>query len=536
MAPYLSDLAPPKKREGVGNSSLTITTSSPEAQAYFNRGLSLLHCFWELEAYRNFLEVVRLDPDCAMGYWGICMSLPGKTIEAQGPRTNALASARRLGPTTSAHEQLYIEGIGALIEGGPPAYIPILRRINEQYPDDLDAKAWLAYFVQNGYLAGTTIRNRGQSEALRLLDEGLKKAPDHLALHHYRIHVLESGPEFLLAKTNAERLLEIAPNSAHLLHMPGHLFFLSGDYARARDAFIASDQFDTDYLKAEGLPAYDHPHYLHNLHYLALCQAELGQKQQALATARRYRDIALDPNRDKPEGRFQQLYEGRAMETKVAMRFADWGAALQALEPINPDDRTSGCLGADQYHEALRTYLRGRIACAAGEQEAARATIKAIETLGRQMIQTPKTFQVSSQGLYHKKALQYIDVLLHELKLCASSPAGGRVSALWTGRAAEIEAKIGYQEPPVTARPALFTTGEVFLAHERWTDAIDAFTSTLKSRPNSPWANVSLARAYRGAGNMAAAQQSYRNALAVWSDQADPDLPELLEATSGAAE
>ncbi|MEJ6561082.1 MAG: hypothetical protein QNL77_02480 [Akkermansiaceae bacterium] len=89
-APYLKDLPPPPMREGIGNSSLKITTKSKAAQKWFNQGWNLLYAFWEFEAYRAFLQAVEADPDCAMAYWGIAMSLPGKNPEALIERKNAL--------------------------------------------------------------------------------------------------------------------------------------------------------------------------------------------------------------------------------------------------------------------------------------------------------------------------------------------------------------------------------------------------------------------------------------------------------------
>src|SRR5687768_1646961 len=73
------DMPAPALVDGYGNSELKIMTDSPQAQAYFNQGLRLLHCFWEFEAYRAFKEAARLDPKAAMPYWGIAMALDGDT-------------------------------------------------------------------------------------------------------------------------------------------------------------------------------------------------------------------------------------------------------------------------------------------------------------------------------------------------------------------------------------------------------------------------------------------------------------------------
>src|SRR5260370_24435895 len=67
----MTEMPPPPRITGIGDSHLQITTKSAKAQAYFDQGLNLLHCFWDFEAYRAFKEAARLDPNAAIAYWGI---------------------------------------------------------------------------------------------------------------------------------------------------------------------------------------------------------------------------------------------------------------------------------------------------------------------------------------------------------------------------------------------------------------------------------------------------------------------------------
>ena len=48
-----------------------VTTKSKEAEVWFNRGLNWCYAFHHKEALRCFDKVIELDPDCAMGYWGV---------------------------------------------------------------------------------------------------------------------------------------------------------------------------------------------------------------------------------------------------------------------------------------------------------------------------------------------------------------------------------------------------------------------------------------------------------------------------------
>src|ERR1700732_1444328 len=48
---------------------------APSAQKPFERGVALLHSFWYEEAEREFLQIAKDDPHCAMAHWGVAMSL-----------------------------------------------------------------------------------------------------------------------------------------------------------------------------------------------------------------------------------------------------------------------------------------------------------------------------------------------------------------------------------------------------------------------------------------------------------------------------
>jgi hypothetical protein len=96
--------------QGIGEASLKITTASPQAQAYFDQGLKLLHCFWDFEAYRAFKEAARLDPSAAMAYWGEfeALGFEGRSGPMKAGQRAALDKAKSLAGKASEHEQFYI--------------------------------------------------------------------------------------------------------------------------------------------------------------------------------------------------------------------------------------------------------------------------------------------------------------------------------------------------------------------------------------------------------------------------------------------
>ncbi len=61
--------------DNLGTHHHAVTTHSPLAQRYFDQGLRLIYAFNHDEAVRAFKEAARLDPNCAMAYWGIGVAL-----------------------------------------------------------------------------------------------------------------------------------------------------------------------------------------------------------------------------------------------------------------------------------------------------------------------------------------------------------------------------------------------------------------------------------------------------------------------------
>ncbi len=178
----------PRKMTGIGDSHLQITTKSPEAQAWFDQGLNLTHCFWEFEAYRAFKEAARLDPDAAMAWWGIVQSV-SQYPEMDEEKKAALAKAKALMPAVTEHERFYIR---AQQKDDYEGFLREMEALIDQFPADLDAKLFLAIGSQYGYDHDGRPAKYGLYSQM-LLRDVLRADPNSAAAHHYMIHVLESS-------------------------------------------------------------------------------------------------------------------------------------------------------------------------------------------------------------------------------------------------------------------------------------------------------------------------------------------------------
>src|SRR5712692_3020438 len=142
--------------QNLGAHTFPVTTKSQRAQLFFNQGINLSYAFNLAEAGRAFGEAARLDPDCAMAYWGQALVL-GPNINApmspeDEPKAYALAQkALVMKAKASPRERAYIDAVAQRYSGKSDdrpvrdrAYADAMRTVSRRYPSDLDAAAFFA--------------------------------------------------------------------------------------------------------------------------------------------------------------------------------------------------------------------------------------------------------------------------------------------------------------------------------------------------------------------------------------------------------
>src|SRR5215471_14679942 len=267
-------LPPPVRISGIGNCHMQIT-ATPEAQMWFDQGLNLLHDFWDYESARAFQQAVRVDPQCAMCYWGLYRAEFFYHSTSQGHAGRALAQAVALKEHAGARERLYIDAAlardkamhGANSDSPPSQEQDLLRKIVADYPEDRQARIFLS--------------NAGGKDSLAILESLLKEDPEDSAANHYYIHALEFTDHPEKALHSANILGRLAPASGHMVHMPGHIYFRIGDYARAAQAFAASLAVDERYMREQHIEPDNNWNYVHNLMYSVASLLEQGKFDEA---------------------------------------------------------------------------------------------------------------------------------------------------------------------------------------------------------------------------------------------------------------
>ncbi len=549
-------LPPPLRLNGIGNAHIHIT-ASPEAQMWFDQGLNLLHDFWNYESERAFEQSVRVDQRCAMCYWGIYQAEKFSHSNSKFYSNQALAKAVSLKNHSSKAERLYIEASAAAEAAGTSEKednsiedskeVQIYRKLVKSNPKDMQARIFLAEALSDGYDDNDQPR-AGQKETLAILQGILKEDPENSAANHYWIHAVEPSQHPEQALHSAEILGRLAPTSGHMVHMPGHIFYRLGDYARAKEAFAASMKADESYMQAQHVQVDDDWNYVHNLMYAIANLMETGQLEEATALAGKSRAA-----RGELENTLYPWSPRDAMSRidprlPVALRSAEWPAVLSLLKSSDPPatlpnlqflarQLTQFALGMQALddHDLARAESASaqfdaelwRISNRLKDEEDAKVDEK--EQARKKEDVGPPKMQVMPDAM-PKPLLSNLSIMSLELRagLLIAKKRTANAKKLYA-QAAQEEKSLGYHEPPAFIRPVGETEAAAFMAASDWTDAKTAYEHALVDRPHSGFPLYGIALASEQAGDATAAASEYSDFLSAWKS-ADSDLSQLAHA------
>jgi tetratricopeptide (TPR) repeat protein len=553
--PPPEQLPVPIKMTGIGNSHIAIK-ATPEAQAWFDQGLSLLHDFWDYESAKAFEQSIRVDPNCAMCWWGLAQALGMRGDDGvKSYVEHAMDEAERLKNHASRSDKLYIEaGKADLLrrEQGHSAAIPALRKLVKKYPHDIEARIFLAEAVGDGYDENGEPK-AGQKERIAILEGVLREAPNDSAANHYWIHAMEPGNHPERAIPSAALLASLAPASGHMVHMPGHIYYRVGDYTQAEHWFGASMTADETYMRDQHVAVDDDWNYVHNMMYAIANLMEQGKLSDA---------NALSDHLSAARGQLSAtLYIWSARDQMarinrrlpVALRTADWDTVLALLSQANlPEgDKTANLrfLAAE-----LSDFATGMKALDNNDAVAAEAasdrmdaglwrTKRATDTgsdapkkngeeLAKKIaaaVSKPPADPISPDAIASPliQALSVASLELHAGVLIAKGKLEQGKKEFASAIAAEKD--LGYHEPPMYIRPVGENEAVALIRAKDYDGAKAAYEDALKERPNSGFALYGLALVRELAGDAPGARESYQAFLKAWST-ADPTLPEVVHA------
>jgi tetratricopeptide (TPR) repeat protein len=540
--PAPEELPVPVKMVGIGNGRIAITATA-EAQAWFDQGLNLYHDFWDYESTKAFEQGVRVDPNCAMCFWGLVQAegFRGGPDSAYGKK--ALAAALKLKGRVSERERLYLLAAREESKGKKKPKYKSLRKLVKKYPEDLQARIFLAEALMDGY-DDKGEPKAGSKQAIAMLEAVLKDAPNDSAANHYWIHAMEPSSHPERAIPSAALLASLAPTSGHMVHMPGHIYYRVGQYADGQRWFTASTEADEKYMREQKVGVDDDWNYVHNMQYSIANLMEQGRLQEANALS------------DKLSGARGELsatlYIWSARDDMarvsnrlpVALRVGDWGGVLAMLEgaPVKAGNLAFLAGELKEYALGMEALDAGKVA----DAEAASARLDAgLDAMKKKVDAKDAAKDKSKDDRAKGSAAPQVPVmpdaeaapLVKEFTIASLELRGGIAIAKSKGEdgkklfvdAAKKEKDLGYREPPFYIRPVGETEGLFLLKARDFAGAKAGFEAGLADRPASGFELYGLARVKEMSGDVTGAKAGYAAFLTAWP-RADEGLPEVVHA------
>jgi len=364
---------------GLGNLHHPVSTKNARAQEFFDQGLRLIYAFNHDEAARSFQKAAELDPKLAMAYWGIA--------EAVGPNYNDPASEDRfkqaheaiqkavdLSGNASEAERGYILAMAKRFPADPKSdrrkaaedYRDAMREVVKDNPDDLDAATLFAESGMSLHPWGLWHQDgtpaEGTEEIVATLESVMKRDPDHLGALHYYIHTVEASNSPERALPAANRLAALAPGAGHIVHMPAHVYIRTGDYAAALKTNEEAAAVDRAYIKSSGVQGiYPMMYYSHNLHFIAMCSAMVGEYAEAHKAAEMLAAHVAPAVKDMPP-----LEGFMTIPMAVNVRFHKWDAILAMKAP---DPEMKATTGFWHFARGMALAGKGKISEAEAEYQ-----------------------------------------------------------------------------------------------------------------------------------------------------------------------
>lgn len=501
--------------KGLGNLHYPISTNSKKAQQYFDQGLTLVYAFNYGEAARSFREVVKLDPNCAMGYWGIALVLgPNYNAPLDANRIkeidDAISKAKLNSERSTIKEQALIQALGKRystyeVEDRTSynrAYAEAMQQVYRKYPDDIDIAALYADALMNEHPWDLWTKD-GQPqpwtpEIQSVLEKAIAKAPNHPAILHFYIHTMEASRIASKALPAADKLGGMLPAAGHLVHMPSHIYIRTGLYHQGVIANEKASQADSNYIaqcKVNGLEPM--LYYQHNIHFLAACAFLEGNSKKAI-------DASWAVSNKSKKDFIEQSPEVQhfaSIPYFVMIHLGKWDDILALSAPTSEL----------KYPTAVWQYARGMAYANTGQMEKAQQTMTTVQ-------QYAMDDDLKGKKLWGRNSLT-------DLIRIAALTLGGEILAKRHSydegitvlkEAVAIEDQLNYMEPPDWFFSVRHSLGHVLLQAKRYDEAEKVYREDLVNLPENGWALMGLYKSLSGQGKTKEAEEVHKRFDNAW--------------------
>jgi tetratricopeptide (TPR) repeat protein len=484
-----------------------ITTASPDAQRWFDRGLNWCFGYHHEEAVACFERALQADPNCALAQWGIGYAAgPNYNFpwELQDPAGKAQALARAYDAThaalalagaVTAPERALIEALPARYPRRDPiddqapwndAFAASMRAAHRAHPADLDIRAIFVEAILNrtpwrmwDVRTGAPAPGAGTLEAREVLESAFRDLPgamDHPGLLHLHVHLMEMSPHPESALLTGDRLRELSPDMGHLVHMPTHIDIQCGHYRDAmhwnQKAMIADRKF---YDRAGPMNFYT-GYRVHNYHFAAYGAMFLGQYAPSVAAADELIETMPEALLRVPSPPMADFFEAYvSIRQHVLIRFGKW---REIIAEKLPADRDLYCNTVAMMH-----YAKGVAHAALGEVSSAEAEQSLFRAAARRVPE--------SRMLHNAACVQLLAIAEEMLEGEIAYRRGEHEPAFVHLRAAvALEDALPYDEPWGWMQPVRHALGALLLEQGRAAEAEAVYREDLGLDGSLPRAQI----------------------------------------------
>jgi tetratricopeptide (TPR) repeat protein len=507
-------LAP--RLQKLGTHVFPVSTKSTQAQQFINQGVNLTYGFNHAEAGRAFAEAARLDPSCAMAYWGQALVL-GPNINAamaadDEPKAQELVKkAVAAQGCASPRERGYISALSVRYTGkaedrgrADRAYAEAMQKLSRQFPRDLDAGTLYAESLMDlrpwNYWTRDGLPQEGTQDAIASLQRVLSANPNHPGALHYWIHLWEPTKTPERAEKEADRLLPLMPGAGHIIHMPAHIYLRVGRYVDAVKANQVAVAADEDYIaqcRAQGM--YPLGYYPHNIHFIWMGATMSGQSALAIAAANKVaRAIPLEALAAAPP-----LQGFLVVPYHALVQFGKWDEILALPAPAHDTIFTRGV-----WH-----YARGRAFAGKGQLDDAAKELAALEKI----VADPALPTLPASA-----SLNSADAILRVAPEVLAGDIAARRKDFDTavarlGRGVRLEDALAYTEPADWPQPVRHLLGAVLLEAGRPVEAEAVYWDDLRKNAENGWSLFGLVQALTAQGKKDEAAQAQQRFQKAWA-------------------
>jgi len=495
------------------------TSCAEPAQPGFERGVALLHSFWYEEALKTFTSVTTTDPGCAMGYWGMAMSVyyplwqpPSDAMLTKGRA--ALDRAATLNATP--REKDYVAALATFYRDTDKldhrtravAYEKAMEQLAARYPEDREASVFYALAL-DATAPPTDKTYANQLKAAAILEKVFAEQPNHPGVAHYIIHSYDAAPLATRSLTAARSYSKIAPAVPHALHMPSHIFTRLGFWQESIDSNLASADAGKAYVaKQGGTHAWDQS--LHAQDYLAYGYLQTGRD----VAARRVMEELAEYKKAEPES-LAAAYALVAVPARYALERRSWTEAASLTMPA-----TAFPWARYPWAEAIIAYTHSLGAARTGDVAAAEKDVERLAALRDTLTQAKNKYWADQVEVQRRAAAAF-----------AARAKGNPGEALTLLRsAAELEGTMDkHPVTPAAVVPTRELLADMLLEMNRPAEALKEYEATLVDEPNRFRSLYGAGRAAERAGDPARARAFYTSLVTLCAN-ADTVRPELREA------